>query len=73
MRKCVGCGYCCMKAPCIMGVTKYKLTPGDRCPALCFVDGKYRCKDYDFKKWESVFGIGCTSSLNTWRRDVKER
>jgi len=56
-----------------MGVKQYNLTSGQKCPALIFEEGRYWCADYTFEKWRVVFGFGCSSSLNTWRREVKER
>jgi hypothetical protein len=70
---CVGCGYCCLKAPCCFAVQKYLLDPGERCPSLYWNGEMYRCADYDPEVWEREFGIGCSSSLNTWRQEVKQR
>jgi len=71
---CVGCGYCCLKCRCPLAVAKYGSSK-DRCPALRWDDflGRYVCRDYNVQLWEEMFGWGCTSSLNTWRQDVKDR
>lgn len=74
--KCVGCGYCCIKAPCSVVLMVYpRLKIGDRCPVLRWSVPKHRyiC---DFAKHfplRLTIGEGCTSNLNTWRKDVKKR
>ena len=71
-KECVGCGYCCKKAMCALGVKTLGRTE-DRCPYLVWSDERYYCSIYDYERWLAVFGFGCSSSLNTWRKDVKER
>jgi len=75
VRHCVGCGYCCSKAACTMGVDRFNLTNGERCPGLYFdtENKRYKCSIYDFTTWKREFGLGCSSSLNTWRSEVKLR
>ena len=77
--KCVGCGYCCLKAPCSISVG---LFGKDKCPALNWSEkkGRYICLlviDPSYKgdayKKDLAIGEGCSSSLNTWRKDVKKR
>lgn len=73
---CVGCGYCCLKVMCWIGLRKYGFEK--RCPALTWSDtsNRYYCKlakeDATIADDLSV-GDGCSSNLNTWRTDVKER
>ena len=75
---CVGCGYCCIQAPCAVALRVYG--PVDECPALTWEVDRYRCKlallpgslGENFRK-ELVIGTGCSSSLNDWRRDVRPR
>ena len=72
-RPCLGCGYCCKKVICVLG----KEIAG-RCKELYWNDGQemYRCRlieeDEAFGKALSA-GEGCCSSLNSWRKDVKNR
>ena len=70
--QCVGCGYCCLKAPCAISVDVYK---GKRepCPALYWNGSMYRCGLAKLWTDELAIGAGCSSSLNTWRQDVRER
>ena len=79
-KPCVGCGYCCLLAPCSASVRLY---PGARrCPQLEWVvaDNRYVCGlmlipgnlGHEYKK-ELAGGEGCCSGLNTWRQDVKNR
>lgn len=74
MAECVGCGYCCLKAMCALGVKEYGRT-STRCPYLYWhvEDKRYYCQLYDREKWLKYFGEGCSSSLNSWRKDVKYR
>lgn len=76
---CVGCGYCCLKAPCSAASRIF----GDYvrpCPFLEWRESRYYCKltetnsdqKWDYRQ-ELAIGAGCCSSLNTWRTDVKNR
>jgi len=79
--ECVGCGYCCMKAPC---AASSRLYPGvTHCPQLVWSDdlSRYLCKlallpgevGERYRK-ELAINAGCSSSLfNTWREDVHKR
>ena len=73
---CIGCGYCCMKVMCWIGLMEYGFN--NRCPALTWSNTaqRYYCKlaleDSQIAKKLHV-GSGCTSDLNTWRRNVRER
>lgn len=76
---CVGCGYCCLKMPCVAAVRIYG--PIERCPALYWNEKKkmYQCKLMEIKilgeryREELAAGAGCCSPLNSWRKDVKRR
>lgn len=77
--KCVGCGYCCMKAPCGVAVRLHG-TGLSRCPHLKWKGSRYVCllmvgdsevaREY---RRELFAGIGCCSGMNSWRKDVKPR
>jgi hypothetical protein len=68
---CAGCGFCCVKAPCVVSIEVYGQT--DRCPALYWNGQMYRCGLAKLWTEELAIGEGCSSSLNDWRQDVKER
>lgn len=79
-QKCVGCGFCCMKAKCYASARLYP--SADSCPALIWSesDTRYICnlmtipgKVGEGYREELYAGAGCGSSLNTWRLDVKKR
>lgn len=81
-RKCVGCGFCCLKAICVVGYSY--LAKGEdigeisRCPLLIWDDpqSRYLCTLIDKdKRFKSALHIdkGCCAGLNTWRREVKFR
>ena len=80
VKKCVGCGFCCISAPCIAADRLY---PGAKiCPQLNWSDenNRYYCGLMDIPglvglsyKKELYAGEGCCSNLNTWRQDVKNR
>ncbi len=73
-KPCVGSGYCCKKAPCVLGVEKHgQVAP---CPSLVFKDGRYWCGLVEDAKSEeekqhliNILGIGagCCSPLNSDR------
>lgn len=78
--ECVGCGFCCIKAPC--GAAR-RLYPGaEICPQLIWSDEKnrYFCGlmslpgnlGLEYRK-ELYAGEGCCMNLNSWRKDVKKR
>ena len=75
---CVGCGYCCIKTPCSAALRLY---PGvTECPELKWDGSRYQCglmlkpggigQRY---REELYAGAGCCCSLNSWRKDVKQR
>jgi hypothetical protein len=73
--QCVGCGFCCIKAMCTAGVSFYRRRV-KRCPYLVWFENRYWCKlvqDGLVSKHHLHIGTGCTSTLNTWRKDVKKR
>lgn len=69
-RPCVGCGFCCLKAPCTLSMGKF----GERrCPALKWNEERYIC-ELASDHWEGLhIGAGCCCALNTWRLDVRNR
>lgn len=76
--KCVGCGYCCLKTMCLIGLLAHG-TFEKRCPYLFWQEKqkRYRCSlvpDMTTHGKESLgIGAGCPSSLNDWRKDIKFR
>ena len=42
-RPCVGCGYCCTKAPCVLAARIFETRDWQGCPALRFHDGRHWC------------------------------
>jgi hypothetical protein len=77
---CVGCGYCCITAPCWVAQRIYG-NGVTECPGLIWDEEKkrYFCflctinvvgKDY---REELHIEKGCCSNLNDWRKDVKPR
>jgi len=80
VKKCVGCGFCCMQAPCAASVRLY---PGAKiCPQLIWDEAleRYLCGLMQLPgsvglayKQELYAGAGCCSNLNSWRRNVKNR
>ena len=74
--KCVGCGYCCLTVMCWIGMLEYGLQK--KCPALTWsnTDCRYYCQlatDDPEIAIKLHVGEGCASSLNTWRKGVKQR
>jgi len=68
--QCVGCGYCCLKAPCAVSVKIFGVT--SLCPALSWRDYRNRYVCSIFKLAVSQFSDeGCSSSLNSWRKTKK--
>lgn len=73
-RPCVGCGYCCRQARCILGALVHG--PGTDCPSLVKVEGRWRCRHVHEAEGEHLkflylqlhIGAGCCSPLNTDRR-----
>jgi len=78
--ECVGCGFCCIKAPCEAARRLYGSVA--KCRQLEWIEkeGRYRCGLMMFAgplgeqyRKELHAGAGCCSNLNSWRRDVKRR
>jgi len=75
---CVGCGYCCLAFTCSLGVINSGCKMGERCPFLHWSEerGRYLCNLYldrlDLEE-DLAIGVGCSISLNSWRREVKYR
>ncbi len=85
-RQCVGCGFCCIKAPC--GIVRrerpeFEWGGEDGCPELEWSDeeGRYFCgvvkgAEGELKEQcskELYIGEGCCCGLNSWRSDVQPR
>lgn len=79
-KECVGCGFCCIKAPCVAALRLY---PGATiCPQLIWDEEKnrYICGlmtlpgnlGLEYQK-ELAAGAGCCMNLNDWRKDIKKR
>lgn len=73
---CVGCGYCCRKAPCSVAMRIFGNSIKE-CPALMWDGSKYFCelckKDgYLGEKYrkELYIGEGCCSPLNSDRDNI---
>jgi hypothetical protein len=65
-RPCVGCGYCCKKATCTLGL-------GSPCAYLAQHDGRYWCSLIligAVTDEELAIGAGCCSSLNSDRQMI---
>lgn len=67
---CQGCGYCCLKVPCPLSVELYK--GKEPCPALWWNGTMYRCGLARLYEEELAIGAGCSSSLNSYRQNVRE-
>lgn len=70
MNDCVGCGYCCKKAPCGLGYIE-----GEHCAHLSFDGERWRCAlAADPVAYAALaMGEGCCSALNTERRKYEKR
>lgn len=76
MKECVGCGFCCLKAPCQVAL---RINGGgiSRCPHLIWDSSRYVCdlmrlpgKVGEGYREELYAGTGCSCSLNSWREEV---
>lgn len=70
---CVGCGYCCLSVMCLTAIHLNGGVQKRKCPYLLWVDDKYRCKLVIDGVADVYENTGCTSDLNSWRRNVKFR
>ncbi len=70
---CLGCGFCCSKAPCAYSMGKYSVA--HPCPALLWNVDRYICANAEDPVLRHAVGInaGCCSSMNTWRGSKIER
>ena len=76
-RPCIGSGFCCKQAMCIVGVKVHGLISGP-CPSLVFDGERHWCgevqKAQESKKQEMIDGLsigaGCCSPLNSDRREM---
>ena len=68
---CIGCGYCCLEATCMLGV--YFFNTQYPCPALIWDFKQYRCQLAEQYGDDLYIGSGCCSPLNTWRKEVRKR
>ena len=78
VKKCVGCGYCCIKTPCD---ASRRLYPNATvCPELIWASDRYECGlmkipgliGESYRK-ELYAGEGCCCGMNSWRQDIKKR
>lgn len=82
---CVGCGYCCIAAPChlrtpaidavLEDATRTGRWPG--CPELVYEDSRHWCglvlrasaEKSGDLRQALAIGGGCSSNMNSWRRE----
>jgi hypothetical protein len=77
--KCMGSGYCCVKAQCQVSLQKHGVQK--LCPELDWNGSRHVCKlmllpgnEGEFYRKGLYAGEGCSSSLNSWRREpLKDR
>ena len=73
IKPCVGCGFCCKKAPC--DVARRVFGPVTQCPALEYDGKRYWCgvvrkrPDGGYKE-ELYIGDGCCCGLNSDRQNI---
>jgi|OpeIllAssembly_1097287.scaffolds.fasta_scaffold00035_23 hypothetical protein len=67
-RPCLGCGYCCREARCLLGISTYGFGAGRTCPALHREGGIWRCALANVYHYELAIGEGCCSPLNSDRQ-----
>ena len=69
--QCIGCGYCCRKAPCAMAVRIYGRSLTGPCPELVYHDDRWWCRAIenargplrDHYEQDVAIGGGCSSSM----------
>lgn len=64
MKECIGCGYCCRKAPCVIGATS---AVDGVCSHLHWNGECWRCDMAESHRTSLAIGEGCCSSMNTYR------
>ena len=75
VRECVGCGFCCRKAPCCVSLRVHG--PVTACPSLVYRDERYFCGLCELPgalgeryREELYVGAGCCCGLNTDRQSI---
>lgn len=63
MSACVGSGYCCKTAICVVGQVHYKVGPTAQCPGLLHNGERYICALAGTYREELAIGEGCCSPL----------
>ena len=80
VRDCVGCGFCCIKAPCELSRRIYD-GASTSCPALIWnkKEQRYYCdlvlsgpRKEEYSR-ELYIAEGCCCGLNSWRNDIQPR
>jgi hypothetical protein len=80
-RPCVGCGYCCKKVPCPLGVAR-QISFQAPCSFLRFEHGRHWCGlvvDEEDDRSRAIMvddlaiGVGCCSPLNSDRLELLDR
>jgi len=70
---CCGCGYCCMKARCMLSMRVFGGKSSDRCLALVFKEKRFWCQlaldNMEMKK-ALYIGAGCSSTLFNTQREA---
>ncbi len=76
IRLCVGSGHCCVQAQCMGSLQLH----GKRavCPELLWDGERHRCglmagDAAEYWRERLYEGRGCPSSLNSWRKDLRDR
>ena len=71
-KKCVGCGYCCIKVQC--AISHHNFGSQKRCSALKWNGVRYICELAEKHHTDLAIDAGCSSTLfNEWREEIKER
>lgn len=71
MKKCVGCGYCCIEMPCFLVMKIHG--PTRKCPELFWNGERYICGIMEYRREREEVNDSCLCPSNTWRLDVKQR
>jgi len=75
LEPCIGCGFCCVSAPCPLAVKMYNLSSfyGGAtlpCPALSWNGKRHMCANAEKHRGQLAIGKGCRTALNPWRRET---
>jgi hypothetical protein len=68
VRNCIGCGFCCRKAPCVYGTCD----PGQDCKHLFWDGQRWRCHLIAMSPPHAAAlyaGDGCCCGMNTFQRE----